>query len=1646
MIVIMIMLSKNIISTFMFLSSSLQMFRTFQLILIICCIIPWISSSSSSFDNYLHKHYHNNHHHHNDENELNHYRQRNDYLNIENDDNDHSYQNNIYDRIRKHPRSLIDDESTSFSLVADVHETNLPVSDISVQPELSSSIIDFNYITIGENNNNNNITDDINHLSTIGIDGDDDTSITYDDRLCPRDREEAKARGQSCLRKCNSHKDCISSKRRCLCDGLCGWSCIRPDLNCEELPGVANSRYTLTNGNFFHSKLIYECDPGYIMSGTGRERICQGDGSWSGWPPQCKTRPVCGTPPFIPHSKHSDLVGTEFELNKTVTYECFNGYEPNGSTEAVCVHRNDTVFWSIDLICVRKNCGDPGNIENGYRKISGYVFTSSVNYFCNDGYILAGRALRYCQSDGHWGGELPVCKPVKCSQPKDPQNGRAFYDNYTYGSIVKYQCKSNFKLHGPQNRTCQSNREWSGDEPDCKIIDCGQPDPFPNGYIEIQSTTIGSTIYFYCFDGMIFDGQYTNSTCTINGTWNPYPFPKCMAPCSVPQIINGMVENLPPRTKIQHGQPINVTCIPNYDLAYQSNPIVCYNGSWSQSPNCVPARCKKLPLRPNNGFVVAPKTEHGMRALFICNDGYILEGPNITYCHFGVWNITSPTCNPIYCPFPGYIDNGNVMLVGHMGMYDYRPYIKHVTNNRQIIYECDRGYHIVEGPPGATCIDGQWSPSELPRCELYSHPKLLRWNRSVKTLMRYNEESDTNERYEQQEPMTTKSKPSHQRRRKRHQNRPSCTRLPEKKLMKISIVRLGNGNDTYPHGTRIRLACDDGYVTTNPNRTLIKCAKGRWKPELPDCVPAPCITPTVPNARFHLHRRLLQPGELVKHENRIEFICEEGYHEPVPLTNVTLRCSYGSWDSFSSSQICVPKPCRLQRRHLPNGYYLDLTFDTDGTYIEHDSLVSFECLPGFKPNKTGEYRCSFGKIEPESPQCITENSNVIPDQSTTATTPPSQIYNDGSVSSRCRSPEKIENALFYFDQLLSQRLTLIGVAQVDHVMSAYDDFNLTNGRKLDYRFVQQSSLPFEYDHGTEIVFRCVTYASKMTTEQINGENDSMANQTKPTRSTWIIRCENGNWIGRSFECENDFMEMEPEEKDELIIKESNDLNLFHSISGNGSCMAYTNDSNIRMYNGEQIISNGTFFAHGTIIKISCSDIGRYQLIGPKERFCHNGIWSRSDPYCAGLSQEYDYSLDKPPTILFRNQLGPIAQSFQGKLIVYPGTILHLDCLWKRKYGTPQWSWKLAQRQYLQYWTTDSSLEYRLTIFHAQESDSGLYTCQTPNLHIHTIEIKVLAIHCPNLNLTSPMVNNADYIDDSIDANSTNSTTIIPTMSTSLLRIAETITNGENNNKMGTMIRFECILGTSLVGLNSIQCLPNGQWSDPIPTCNVTQCYDLSSNLTAIIQQMNQSNNVELQTSQRNLPRIEPAQIVEMNRTIGSKVIFTCPRGYGLQGSNHELECLPSGHWSGSIPYCQEVRCGDPMVPKNGYIEGISMDQQMNVYFAGDIVQYACNDGYMIDGNPISICQENGRWSGPITKCKPSCNYPGLMHGSRLVSEVKFFYEVNETINFECYEGTKLKGNRSIKCISSGRWSGPIPECVPINMILDQNDNNIDIYH
>jgi hypothetical protein len=103
-------------------------------------------------------------------------------------------------------------------------------------------------------------------------------------------------------------------------------------------------------------------------------------------------------------------------------------------------------------------------------------------------------------------------------------------------------------------------------------------------------------------------------------------------------------------------------------------------------------------------------------------------------------------------------------------------------------------------------------------------------------------------------------------------------------------------------------------------------------------------------------------------------------------------------------------------------------------------------------------------------------------------------------------------------------------------------------------------------------------------------------------------------------------------------------------------------------------------------------------------------------------------VEKPPTILFRHQNGPIAQSNDGKLIVYPGVTVHMECLWMRRFGNPRWNVSQDYRKYPEGWSTDegrdAQLEYRISIFHAVKDDSGVYTCTTPARHTHNVEVLV----------------------------------------------------------------------------------------------------------------------------------------------------------------------------------------------------------------------------------------------------------------------------------------------------------------------------------
>lgn len=134
----------------------------------------------------------------------------------------------------------------------------------------------------------------------------------------------------------------------------------------------------------------------------------------------------------------------------------------------------------------------------------------------------------------------------------------------------------------------------------------------------------------------------------------------------------------------------------------------------------------------------------------------------------------------------------------------------------------------------------------------------------------------------------------------------------------------------------------------------------------------------------------------------------------------------------------------------------------------------------------------------------------------------------------------------------------------------------------------------------------------------------------------------------------------------------------------------------------------------------------------------------------------------------------------------------------------------------------------------------------------------------------------------------------------------------------------------------------------------------------------------LASSNRSVPRV-----TILSREVSGRATFSCQTGYGLRGPS-QTTCLSTGEWAQPFPTCTglnsnatdkrekpnktsfnitEVQCDNPGAPINGYAQGSSP------YRAGDIIQFNCNPEYMMQGQPIIACQDNGRWSGILPKCK-----------------------------------------------------------------------------
>ncbi|XP_059474921.1 sushi, von Willebrand factor type A, EGF and pentraxin domain-containing protein 1-like isoform X2 [Neocloeon triangulifer] len=1422
--------------------------------------------------------------------------------------------------------------------------------------------------------------------------------------LCPRDEEQAELYNQKCLRKCSSDEDCKSKKKKCLCDGACGMSCIKPDRECDEV-GPPSMGFVRITGRLFGERAIYTCQDEWNLVGL-QERTCQADGQWSGEAPICSKETVfCGEAPRIEFARHTAPVDQlSFAVDTTLQYHCQPGYATTGFPHAKCLNLDRNATWfGPDITCDPRTCGPPLGTENGWIEGDCYTYSCRISYHCAVGYELqGGRPERVCQNDGSWyPKEVPMCvrtpcfscsPAVQCPTPENPTNGKAIYTSCAYNSVVSYECKQGFRLIGDSTRRCGPDRQWSGEPPACKQVqickpedidktkclppaktvkctsgscltevNCGHPGHLYNGWLEgIEGgTLLGASIIFRCREGMVLEGN-SSTVCQMDGTWR-YPLPKCLGPCVIPNVHKGrVIRNITQGPVVPHGYRLEVECEPHHEFVPYTSMVTCNNGTWTHIPRCEPARCKQLPKAPRNGMVIAPKTDHNMKARYKCKDGFSLKGNSLSLCNYGNWTGDAPVCMEVYCPFPGYIENGKVMLVGNMGLYDYRPYVRKVTNNKQIMYDCDRGYVLADGPPGATCIGGHWSPKELPRCVPGQHPR-LRWNREVRKesaeeVERQLKENNTHSDYlidyqyddyhaavSQQgipeftdygpndwrnlmqgaqahsKAVATKTVTSIDKQRKRNRNKSggtgrqnknrkniekgqkaTCESLPVESYIEIQVIKPGQDtNVTNSLGTVVRLECTGGFSPTLGNRTA-RCVKGNWKPLKPDCVIMNCHVPAVNSGRYTLNGNIVLADAEIKTNQSIILGCNRGYN--IQGTS-TLHCEHGNWTN-SNFPSCHPSPCRLP--HFKNGQYL--SGYRGGLTIAHGAKIHYQCEPDYTRSPQSSIECSNGELLPAPPSCRLK----------------------GSVGSFSSAGAGITRT--------SGDLAALG-AGADKFSGNTPSVTRSKGQPCGPPARVQGSLLYRdgspiaegdksFPGGSEVTFDCIA--------SIMGE-----------KTTWKIVCEDGSWVGRSLNCAS------PEE----LIEEEN--------LQNHSCVFRNTEPNLIYFFNDQVISDEVVeFPPGSELVARCNDIGKYSMVGSKLRKCENGEWDGQKPVCFGLNQENEYALEKPPTILFRHQLGPIAQSNDGKLIVYPGTILHMECLWIRRFGTPKWTVSHNYRKYPEGWTEDtgrdSQLEYRLSILHATKDDSGVFTCMTPTRHTHAVEIVVNRVHCP------------------------------------MLAPRPGMTISSQNTRMNSRVLFTCLNGSVLIGHEEITCLPSGNWSAPVPVCESIECGDIST---------------------ANDPNL---RVTILSREVGGKAVFSCAQGFGITGGQ-ESKCLSTGEWSGPLPECSEVQCEPPETPENGYIQG------HGVYKAGDLIQFNCNPEFMMEGQPIIACQETGRWSGTVPKCVQACSYPGTAINGRM-SSVKFFYKIGETITFTCEDNMELKGAPMLRCLRNGKWSSSIPTC------------------
>ncbi|XP_046845739.1 sushi, von Willebrand factor type A, EGF and pentraxin domain-containing protein 1-like isoform X4 [Xenia sp. Carnegie-2017] len=797
---------------------------------------------------------------------------------------------------------------------------------------------------------------------------------------CPRTNKKPNSK---CVDECLPSIGCADKNKQCLCDGDCGFSCVKKSLRCTQLKKFRNGRIIGKNTNF-NATLKFVCNPNFQLFGTSIRR-CRAKGLWDGKKSRCK---IACSDPGIPSNtrrnrRKQSLQG--FSERTKLRYDCAPGYTTTDKTTITC--QKNGRWTSSPPVCRIQQCSRvvlPSNsqvrIPRRWKNKASHQLGTRLLLSCKPGHrspVAIG--LMRCESVG-WRLQTNrfTCIAKSCGDPGSPRNGRKSGLSYSFKDVVHYSCDSCYELSGASYRECLSDGSWSDQLPQCTRKTCADPGDLRHGIRQLSSQPIycGSFVEYTCDIGNKLDGNL-RQTCLSNGKWSGSK-PTCnIINCGDPgQPKNG---NTVAADGYTYGNDVRFSCNDNYVLEGSAVATCEINEKWSRSlPVCL-ERCSD-PSGKTNAIVTGSKFYHGKTVMFTCRKTHTLvpgKNKRLT-CENGEWRGTIPTCKAMCLDVPK-LSNGHV-------------YMKSREHGSTVTFRCKKNHQLI-GNERFSCNDGRWS-SAMPKC-LAICPTI----RSLQNGWVFGE------RYLDGDLLSFRCRPGYvldgessircTKTRQWNASKPVC-RAPCSKQRAPLHGRVTR--DGFKHQEQISFECNGDYHLEG--RNVLTCFDGAWNDNPPKCL-APCLPfNNPPFLGGSLQRAGFRHGELTI------FSCRD----PLVVDGEdTLRCNNGRWNHPTPR--CAGPCTKLAAPE--NGFIFKNGF-------KHGETITFRCRPGYQIVGIDRRKCNFGEWSDSTmPRC--ELQCPDPSRTTSAHVRGNEFYEGKRVEFVCRENEIMEPSI-------SKRLTCTGGA------------------------------------------------------------------------------------------------------------------------------------------------------------------------------------------------------------------------------------------------------------------------------------------------------------------------------------------------------------------------------------------------------------------------------------------------------------------------------------------------------------------------------------------------------------------------------------------------------------------------------------------